>query len=443
VPEETLDVVWQFVSTLEVLIGHHGHEIHVVDFLQAHVLLYAEYLAFLLLELHEAGGDDREVLGADAVELVQDALHLRLLDAQDEGLDELQRGVLGTVEHHRHPAHQTCKLLDGLRLARSRVPLEADALVQLDSHADVEPALLREGSDDQALLDAALLEALLDGEGLVENVQPDVILVLLELEHDLLLLGLRAGEGNLAQVLHPQEGREHLCGPLPEFRVLLGDVLEFSHGVDDEHDLLALGGLLLGVQYAPLEFLLEDDHDAEQDDLYWLMLHPLLKGVDEVAALVASLDLVLDIGLLLALLAHECDQLALQVSLDRVLQLLEPDLHILLLLEFHDVLLESKFLTLTAGLGGDALDLLLVLFLRDLHAVDSAEELADLLLQLLGVVGVADYAQEVLIGDELETVELALDFVELVLHLLQPLLELLIQLGQLLGQFRVGEALLH
>lgn len=64
-------------------------------------------------------------------------------------------------------------------------------------------------------------------------------------------------------------------------------------------------------------------------------------------------------------------------------------------------------------------------------------------MQLLGVVGVADDAQKVLIGDELEAVELALDFVELVLHLLQPLLELLIQLGQLLGQFRVGEALLH
>jgi len=330
--------------------GVHGHELGVVHLGHergVRVLAgVAEHFAFLLLEFDEAGRNDREVLGADAVELVHDAEDLRLLNAQHEDLDELERDVLAAVEDHGHAADQAGELFDGLRLARAAVALEPDALVQLQGHADVEPTLLSQGRDDQALRDAVLLPALADVEVAVEHVESDfvaVFVVLLELEDGVPLPGLLRGDVGFAEVLHPEQRGQNLGGLLLEVGLRLDDVLELLDGVDDQHDLLVLLGLLLVVfDCARLELLAEGDEDAHEDQLDGLGLHPLLEGVDEVAALVAALDLVFDVGLLLALLGQERGQLHLQVAFDGFLKLLEPVLDVLVRLEFDQVFLKIQ-----------------------------------------------------------------------------------------------------
>jgi len=317
--------------------------------------------------------------------------------------------------------------------------------VQLERHRDVEPRALGGRRDDEPRADAVLLPALLEVLLLVDHAHADLVralVVLAELEDAVPLPRVLRHDVQLRQVLQPDQRREHLDRALPQFG-LAGEVLELADRVEHQHQLLVLLRLLLVDFDVALEFVALGDLDAEQNELVRVLLHPFAEGVGQVVAFVAALDPVLDVGFLLAELGHERGQFGVHVLADRVLQLLQPDLHVLLALQLHVFLLEADFLGVAADRGEHPHDFELGRALGhvflDLHLVDPHEQLGDLLLDLLRVVRVADDPEQVLVRDEVEPVELRPDLAQLVLDLLEPLLEPLVEFGEVLGQLRGRE----
>lgn len=192
---------------------------------------------------------------------------------------------------------------------------------------------------------------------MVDDVESDLggaLALAAELEDRVPLPRVRRGDVELCEVLQLDQVAEDLDGAVAQFG-FLRDVLELFDAVDHEHEFLSLLLLLAGVEVA-FEFVALDELDAEQDQLVGLLAHPLAEGVGEVVALVAALDAVFDVGLLLAELGEEGSQLGLHVFADGILEFAQPDLDVLVPLDFDGVFLEWDFLAFVSALGYDSGD---------------------------------------------------------------------------------------
>lgn len=187
----------------------HGYKLWVLNLSCRNCIHFSTVLndlPLLLLKLWKWSWNDRQILGADAVEFIEYPLDLRLLDAEYEGVDEFEWGVFGAVEHYRHAADHLREFLDGFSLARSRVTLECRTLVQLERHGDVEPRTFSCGRDNEFGPDAVLLPALLEVLLLVDHAHADFIrafVVLSEFENAIPLPRVLGNDVEFWQILQP------------------------------------------------------------------------------------------------------------------------------------------------------------------------------------------------------------------------------------------------